>query len=136
MSTIRVGLGAYLPFGLGGFLLVGIANTLVGLSTIFIVKWGFGAGDVLANACGYLVGLSVSFTLNRRWTFRHKGAVLPAAARFLVAFAIAYSVNLATVLLLIHQFGINGYLAQFLGIPPYTALFYLISRYFAFRAPR
>lgn len=115
------------------FLLVGVANTAVGLLTIYACKWALGLGDVAANACGYAVGLMVSFTLNRNWTFRHHGATWPAVLRFLLAFAVAYAANLTTVMTLIRTFGVNSYLAQACGIVPYTTLFYLASRYFVFR---
>jgi putative flippase GtrA len=105
----------------------------VGLSVIYIIKWFGLLDDVLANACGYTVGLITSFFLNRTWTFRHSGALLPAAIRFLLVFALAYLINIGVVLILIHQFDVNSYLAQALGVPPYTAIFYIGSRYFAFR---
>jgi putative flippase GtrA len=133
MFLLRTLLTTHLPASLVRFLLVGIANTLVGLSVIYLIKWFSAVGDALANACGYAIGLMVSFMLNRNWTFRHSGAILPAAVRFFIVFAIAYIANLGTVLTLVHRFGINGYLAQLLGVPPYTALFYLGSRYVAFR---
>jgi putative flippase GtrA len=116
------------------FVVVGIANTLIGLLAIYFCKWLLGFGDALANICGYMIGLAVSFLLNRGWTFRHSGAVLPALVRFVVIFALAYLLNLATVLIAIHSFGVNSYLAQAIGIAPYTVFFYLGSRYFAFRA--
>jgi putative flippase GtrA len=115
------------------FVVVGIANTLIGLLAIYLCKWLFGFRDALANFSGYMIGLAVSFFLNRGWTFRHSGAVLPALARFLVIFAVAYLLNLATVLIAIHSFGVNSYVAQAIGIAPYTVFFYLGSRHFAFR---
>jgi putative flippase GtrA len=116
------------------FVVVGIANTLVGLFAIYLCKWLLGFSDALANISGYMIGLAVSFLLNRGWTFRHSGAVLPALARFLVIFALAYLLNLATVLIAIHSLGVNSYLAQAIGIAPYTVFFFLGSRYFAFRS--
>jgi polyisoprenyl-phosphate glycosyltransferase len=121
------------PLSLLKFLLVGSVNTLVGISAIYLLKWLMEASDAAANAGGYLVGLTASFTLNRRWTFRHAGALLPAATRFIAVFAVAYVANLFTVLTLIQEFGINGYLAQAMGVLPYTTLFYLGSRHIAFR---
>ena len=114
------------------FLLVGVVNTAVGLAIIYGLKW-LRRSDVTANILGYLCGLMVSFTLNRNWTFRHAGTILPAALRFLLVFAVAYLANLGTVLGLIRLLGVNGYVAQTLGIIPYTTLFYLGSRYVAFR---
>ena len=115
------------------FVIVGVANTLVGLLVIYLCKWLLGLSDALANICGYMIGLAVSFLLNRGWTFQHSGAVLPALARFLAVFALAYLLNLATVLVAIHSFGVNSYLAQAIGMPVYTVFFYIGSRYFAFR---
>jgi putative flippase GtrA len=118
------------------FLSVGVVNTLVGLSIIYAAKALFGMGDGWANASGYAVGLCVSFTLNRQWTFAHRGAVAPAALRFLMVAAVAYAMNLLTVMLCIHGLGINSYIAQALGIPPYTVTSYVLSRLWAFRADR
>jgi putative flippase GtrA len=114
------------------FALVGLANSAIGLATIYVLKL-FEVSDVVANICGYSIGLTVSFVFNRNWTFHHSGTVLPAALRFLSVFAIAYLANLGTVLGLIRLLGLNSYAAQTLGIVPYTTLFYLGSRYVAFR---
>lgn len=116
------------------FLCVGVINTFTGLAVIYACKYFLSFEDLAANASGYAVGLCVSFTLNRRWTFAHRGAVAPAALRFLVVAAMAYALNLATVMWCIHGLGMNSYLAQALGIPPYTLTAYGLSRLWAFRA--
>lgn len=114
------------------FALVGAANTAVGLAAIYSCKL-LGASDVVANMGGYGIGLTLSFVLNRNWSFRHAGAVAPAIARFAAIFAAAYAFNLGTVLALTQRFGVNGYLAQAAGVLPYVTLFYLGSRYIVFR---
>jgi putative flippase GtrA len=115
------------------FLLVGVINTCVGLSVIYSCKWFLELGDVVSNAIGYAVGLTVSFTLNSRWTFGYRGDALFAAIRFLVVFLVAYFANLITVMALIEWAGLNSYLAQLFGVPPYTIVFYLGSKWYAFR---
>ncbi len=117
---------------IGRFLAVGLANTLVGLSIIYTSMYVFGVGDAWANASGYIVGIMLSFVLNKRWTFRHTGSIMPALVKFLSVTGIAYMANLSTVLLLTHGFGLNRYLAQAAGIPPYTIVGYLGARMFAF----
>jgi len=114
------------------FLIVGVANTMTGLLVIYAAKWFFGANDVLANVIGYGLGLIQSFILNSTWTFKHRGKVLPALAKFLLTFLCAYALNLATVMAAIHLFSVNSYVAQAMGILPYTLFFYLASRYFVF----
>jgi putative flippase GtrA len=114
------------------FLLVGVLNTVVGLTCIFAAKALLGWGDLAANAGGYAVGLITSFALNRAWTFRDRGRISPALLRFLGAFALAYLANLLTVFGLRDLAGVNSYVAQAAGVVPYTALFFLASRAFVF----
>jgi putative flippase GtrA len=116
------------------FLMVGGANTAVGLALIYAAKW-LGADDVPANAIGYAVGLTLSFSLNRRWTFRYVGRTASALARFIAVVSVAYVLNLVTVVKAIDLLHINTYIAQALGIVPYTVFTYLASRHFAFRQP-
>jgi len=112
---------------------VGAINTVFGLLIIYAGKYAFGMGDVAANACGYGAGLVLSFFLNRNWTFRHTGEALPAFLRFLLVTVVAYVLNLSCVMGLIKVVGMNGYVAQAVGIVPYALGSYFGSRYFAFR---
>jgi putative flippase GtrA len=114
------------------FVSVGAMNTMVGLLIIFGCKRLAGLGDIPANAIGYGFGIVLSFVLNRTWTFGHRGAIRPAFIRFLIVNGVAYLLNLVSVLIAIHALGINGYIAQVLGVGPYALTTYLGSRYFAF----
>ena len=119
---------------LGRFLSVGALNMVVGLLVIYACKWLFQANDVAANAIGYAAGLITSFTLNSRWTFAYRGPQREAFIKFLLVALVAYGMNLAVVMLLIHQAGMNSYLAQAVGIPVYTVVSYFSSKYFVFRS--
>lgn len=127
---MRAAAGLTLQFA--RFALVGVFNTVVGLTFIFAAKALLGWGDLAANAAGYAVGLAVSFLLNRNWTFRDRGRVSPALLRFLAAFLLAYLANLATVFALRDLAHVDSYLAQAAGVIPYTILFFLASRAFVF----
>lgn len=118
------------------FLLVGLANTGVCLSVLYATKWWIGLDDVSANLAGYGTGLAVSFALNKRWTFGFVGGTMAALRRFMLVFVVSYAANLATVLLLIRDLGIDGYWAQPVGIVPYTLLSYFGSRSYVFRQAR
>ena len=108
-------------------------NTALGLLVIFSAK-ALGADDVGANVTGYAVGLALSFVLNKRWTFGFSGDALPSLVRFFSVFALAYLANLTMVLSLIAALGIDPYWAQALGVIPYTLIFYVGSRWYAFPA--
>ena len=116
------------------FLIVGAINTASGLVTIYLCKWLLESGDLFANMYGYAVGLTLSFLLNRGWTFRHSGHMMAAIPRFLAIFALAYVSNLFAVLIALRAFGMNSYLSQATGVVPYTLIFYLGSRHFVFRS--
>jgi putative flippase GtrA len=113
---------------------VGVANTLLGLLVIYGAKWVAGLPDLPANLLGYIVGLTVSYFLNARWTFAFRGRHGAAAPRFLLVILVAYLSNIATVYALL-GLAINSYIAQAAGIIPYTAIGYLGAALFAFRHP-
>lgn len=123
-----------IDFSVVRYALVGGLNTLIGLLVIYAGLWLFGLGDVAANALGYCIGFLVSFSLNKRWTFRHDGARLPALLRFAAVIASAWLTNLGIVLLLIGA-GLDNYLAQAAGVLPYAIVGYLGSRFLAFAPP-
>lgn len=115
------------------FLAVGVSNTVVGLVIIYSAKWFFHAGDVVANATGYSIGVLWSFALNSRWTFAYRGPRWSALVKFLLVALVAYAMNLLTVMVAINVLAWNTYVAQALGIPPYTLTSYLASKYLVFR---
>ena len=118
------------------FAISGVANTSAGLSVIYGTKYFLEFNDITANATGYAVGLIVSFTLNSVWTFKYSGSWWPAVIKFLAAFGISYAANLLCVLLLIDALETNSYVAQTIGLIPYTICFYLLSKLVVFRRTR
>ncbi len=118
------------------FLLVGVANTLFGLSIIYFAMYFLQLEIVQANAFGYSVGILLGFALNKTWTFGSSDHVVSSFLRYLLVLAVAYVANLATVLYTNSHFNLNPYIAQALGIIPYTIIGFLGSRYFAFRTQR
>lgn len=113
------------------YVLVGGLNTLLGLVMIYMAMWAFGFTDLVANLFGYSFALLVSYALNKRWTFRHKGAHFPALLRFALVMAIAYLGNVVTLLTLV-SVGFDRYLAQAAAVVPYTLIGYMGSRFLAF----
>jgi putative flippase GtrA len=111
---------------------VGVGNTIIGLLCVYTGKWLLQLGDVLANLLGYTCGFSMSFALNKRWSFRYQGHPGPALARFLAVIVIAYLFNLVVVVSSRDLLHLNSYLAHALGVVPYTVFGYIGSRFFAF----
>ena len=117
------------------FATVGLANTAIGLAAIYAVMFFFQTGPAIANAIGYAIGLAVSFSLNRVWTFnsdRPVGHVLP---KYLLVAGLSYLLNLGAVIAATSHFSVNPYLAQLLGVGIYTVCVFFGRRWFVF-APR
>ena len=117
------------------FLLVGLANTAVGLLCIWGAMRFLALNEAAANFIGYAFGLVFGFTLNRSWTFSHSEAFSRSFPRWLVVALLAYPTNLAIVLVAHRLGGMDPYFAQPLGIGAYTAIMFLGGRCYVFRNP-
>ena len=116
------------------FVLVGVANTIVGLGIILILT-ELGAPKVPANMLGYACGLVVSFILNSRYTFKTDLSI-GRARKFLAVFGICYSLNLGMLLFLADVQGVDERLAQTGAVFTYTIAFFILSRLFVFNQRR
>ena len=121
-----------IPWSLVRYCAVGVVNTCVGLGTIYFGMYALNMGSVPANMLGYAIGITVSFTLNKYWTFSRRDNAQSQIVKFLMVTGCAYVVNLATILIA-DRFGANKYLAQALAVGPYLVVGYIGNRYFTFK---
>src|SRR5690348_2525457 len=80
---------------LARFSLVGIVNSTIGLAVIAILDLGFQVRPALANALGYLMGISISFFLTRSLVFRDRSHIASGAWRYALAVVLAFLFNQA-----------------------------------------
>lgn len=115
------------------FLVVGLFNTAIGYGIILSGLW-LGAGDYLANAIGFALGLPLAHALHRRFTFRAATRVRRAEfVQFTLVFALAYGANLA-VITAGRQLGyIDNPLVQLLAIGTHASVLYGLNRLVVFR---
>jgi putative flippase GtrA len=114
------------------FLLVGMCNSALGLSVIYVAWHGLGFSDVAANAAGYGVGFGCGYCLNKRWTF---GAAPPRGQgvwRYAAVCACAYGLNLLAMQASRGQVSADSLLPHAIGLATYTVVAYLGSRWFVF----
>jgi putative flippase GtrA len=113
------------------FLAVGVVNTLVGLTAIYALMLA-GAGIGWANFFGYALGLMISFTLNRIWTFASNEDAVATLPRYVVVAGVCYLLNLGVVLSATRDFSLNPYAAQLFGVVAYTTTMFVACRIFVF----
>ncbi len=114
------------------FLSVGLLNTGTTLGLIFCLIHFVHLAPLVANFLGYAAGISVSFTLNRRWTFKDQGSLTATGLRFLGAAGVSYLLNVIAIENALRLFAISIYPAQVVGNMVYTAAFFLLCRLWVF----
>ncbi|SMX25188.1 GtrA-like protein [Boseongicola aestuarii] len=118
---------------IGRFASVGVLNTVLGVSLVFLCFEVFGLGLTLSNAIGYGAGLALSFALNGTWTFGAKSFDAGALAKFLALVAVAFVANLSVIQALM-PLGVPYPLAQIAGVVTYSALVFLGMKYAIFKS--
>ncbi|MCW5640808.1 MAG: GtrA family protein [Rhodoferax sp.] len=118
------------------YLIVGIANTIIGYGVILILQFAFGMRPLAANALGYMIGLAVSYALNRRFTFNSRRSHRASVLAFVGAAAVCYLLNVVVLQVLLTVFDLPAAAAQALAITAYTIAFYFANKYVVFKENR
>lgn len=118
-------------FEFAKFSSVGLINTIVGYSVIFTLIYT-GVNEYAANAYGYAVGLSISYVLNCKLTFKSHKFSLTEIAGYSLSVSFAYIVNIA-IILTARMIGIsNNPITHIIAMIGYSLTFYILARTFAF----
>ena len=120
------------------FLLVGVFNTLVGTGTMFLLYNLAGCSYWLSSAANYIVGGTVSFFLNKYFTFQSQGLSWKQVGKFIITVSACYLLAYGVAKPLTLHF-LAGYAVQIqenaamlVGMCLYTGLNYFGQRFFAF----
>jgi putative flippase GtrA len=105
------------------------------LTLVAAVELG-GASPVLAAMCGFLVGGSISYGLNRSWTFGSDRAHEAAVPRFAIVAFIGFLLTGAFMALLTGRLGLHYLLAQVTTTGLVVIWTFLGHRHWTFRASR
>lgn len=117
------------------FLLVGAVNTVIGLSTIFLLMNVFEQNYWISTFVGNSVGAICSFFLNRAFTFKSRVSVKSGGVKFLVVIITCYLLSYSLSNWIAES--VSGFLtknnvAVLLGTVLYTLLNYFGQKYFVF----
>lgn len=114
------------------FLAGGAFNTACGFAAILLLG-AAGLSPAAANAGGFAIGLAISFAVNRRFVFRARGVPGAEFGRYLVAFLIAYVVNLAVLEALLRFTHLPTPVAQLVAVAAYALAMFLLCKSVVFR---
>jgi putative flippase GtrA len=111
------------------YLLVGLGNTVLGLSIIFLLRQV--VNDFAANFAAYFIVVPISFITHRNISFRDRGKKISAYIRYMVVVLVGYAINVILLGSAINM-GINEYAAQTMAIVAYVFVTYGMTRLFVF----
>ncbi len=115
------------------YILTGIVNTLVTYITSIILLKIFNVFLVTSNLLGYVVGVFVSFSLNRNFVFKSKKAEIKKQFyKFIGACLCSYFINLIFLIIFSYIFQLNDYVSQILSMIIYSISFYILSNKYVF----
>ncbi len=115
----------------GRYGIAGILNGCVGVGLI-VVFTSIGIVPTLANFLGFLVGLVFAFTISRKFVFKSENHLNSEAIRYLTAFVICYSINMAVLQLCVLVFFLDTMLSQIIAVSFYVFSMYVASRIYIF----
>jgi len=123
------------------FLIVGLINTLVGLSIMYVLYHLANQSYWLSTFIGNSVGAVVSFILNRSFTFKSNGSIQKSIMKFLLVILCCYfiSYHLGTLLVdwsmkeMDYAISFQTDLAILLSTAIYTITNYICQKQFVFR---
>jgi putative flippase GtrA len=113
--------------------IVGISNTIVTATVIWVMMKLFGCPAVLSNITGYIAGLLNSFILNKQWTFKSSDSWTGSAIRFGTVFAICYLLQLGLLLYLNKRLSTDPYYNQLIAMVFYTIINFLMNKFYTFK---
>ncbi|WP_394954341.1 GtrA family protein [uncultured Helicobacter sp.] len=115
------------------YILVGVANTFVGLGCALIFTY-FGLAVELSQTIGTIFGVLNSYVLNKKFTFKSQNSHKQDFIRFIIAMGLAYGVSMLTIVITHRILGIDKYITLLIAQVFYTFTGYVISRFWAFKS--
>jgi putative flippase GtrA len=115
------------------FLIVGVANTVLGYAVIFTCMYPVGLSPELSNAAGYAVGLIASYSLNRNFTFQSLQRRSTEFVLFLTVFLSSYTANIFILIFLVRVLAVHPGLSQVLAGIVYIGIAFTLNKRYVFR---
>ena len=121
------------------FILVGVINTIVGTSVMFLSYNLLGFSYWVSSAANYVIGSIVSYFLNKYYTFKVKKRswkyIIKFVANISVCYLLAYGIAkpLAARILSDMTVSVQENVAMLVGMCLFVVLNYFGQRFFAFK---
>jgi len=115
------------------FCIVGVINTSITLSVIFVLMNLLNVDYKISNVIGYILGFINSFILNKFWTFKSQKNIFKESFLFILVFVISYLVNFIILIVLVENLYVNKNFALLGGMICYTFVNYSLNKIITFK---
>ena len=110
---------------------VGLVSNGVLYLAYLALTWA-GMGHKTAMTLLYVVGVSLTFLLNRNWSFRHDGPASRALLRYVAAYGFGYILNFLALLVFVDYLRFPHQFVQGLTVLVFVVMFFLLQKYWVF----
>jgi putative flippase GtrA len=113
------------------YALIGVLTNVLGYASYLALTYLWGVQKLTMTALD-LVGGSIGFLANRRFTFRHDGVIGITGIRYLLAQVAGYLLNLVLLLLFVDWFYFPYQIVQAIAIFAVAIFLFVVLRIFVF----
>lgn len=112
--------------------LVGMVSNLT-IYFVYLLITYLGVEPKTAMTLVYIIGASIGYIGNRKWTFAHHGNFTSAALRYVSAHFFGYLLNYMILFVFVDRFGYAHQWVQAVAIIIVASFLFIVFKYFVFR---
>lgn len=112
--------------------LVGVASNVT-IYCVYLLITYLGVEPKAAMTLLYILGASIGFIGNRKWTFSHQGNATHAALRYVLTHSFGYILNFLILYTFVDYLGYSHQWVQAAAIIIVAGFLFIIFKYFVFR---
>ena len=111
--------------------LVGVASNAA-IYFVYLLITYLGVEPKTAMTLVYMIGASIGFIGNRKWTFAHRGNCSSAVLRYVLAHLFGYLLNFLILFTFVDHLGYNHQWVQAAAILLVAGFLFIVFKYFVF----
>jgi putative flippase GtrA len=112
--------------------LVGVASNAA-MYFVYLLITYLGVEPKKAMTLVYIIGASIGFIGNRKWTFAHRGDSARAALRYVLAHLFGYLLNFLILFTFVDRLGYAHQWVQAIAIIIVAGFLFIVFKYYVFR---
>ena len=118
------------------YIITGIATNATGLGIFYLLVEAAGLDPMVVISVSYIFAISLSFMLNKRWSFSHSGKFAAPAFRYLASYFVCYILNMLALGFFSGQKGFSPVFVQSVAVVVAALFLFLAQKFWVFRSEK